>query len=87
MFKDIFFCVPGGLLFQHEEKSRCSTELLKPENVLVIFCASQQFSYIFEAAAQFCGFVRSFTPASNAAAKVSKNGFGWLVTQWPPENL
>ena len=44
-----YFCVPVCLLFQHEEKSKMSnTLLLKPKDVLVNFCATQQCSYIFE---------------------------------------
>ena len=74
-----FFGVPVCLLFQHEETSRlrCNTQLLPPKDVLANFCATQQFPDIFEVAAQFCEFVRNFTrqvPASNALAKVSKNG-------------
>jgi hypothetical protein len=37
-----------------------SLNVLKPDDVLVNFCATQQFHYIFEVAAQFCEFVRNF---------------------------
>ena len=64
MFKDIFLCVLSACSFNMKESqdvTPSSLNALKPDDVLVNFCATQQFPYIFEVAAQFCEFVRNFT--------------------------
>ena len=56
----------------------------------MIFCATQEFSYMFEVVAQSYEFVPNFTreiPASNVLAKVSTNGFGYPMTQATTESL
>jgi hypothetical protein len=61
-----YFCVFPVCLFSFNTKESqdvtlSSLNVLKPDDVLVNFCATQQFPYIFEVAAQFCEFVRNFT--------------------------
>jgi hypothetical protein len=46
---------------ESQDVTPSSLNALKPDDVLVNFCATQQFPYIFEVAAQFCEFVRNFT--------------------------